>query len=53
MLERLKIGVLGVSWEAFLRILGLSEALGILLETSWSLLGVIWELWEAPRRSFG
>ena len=52
MLERLKIGVLGVSWEAFSRILELWEALGSLLEASWSLLGVIWELWEAPRRSF-
>ncbi len=52
MLERLKIGVLGVSWEAFSRILEPREVLGSLLEASWSLLGVIWELWEAPRRSF-
>ena len=22
------------------------------MEASWSLLGVIWELWEAPRQSF-
>ena len=53
MLERLKIGALGVSWESFSRLLELWEALGSLLEASWSLLGVIWELWEAPRQSFG
>ena len=52
MLERLKISVLGVSWDASLRILELWEALGSLLEASWSLLGVIWELQEAPRQSF-
>jgi len=47
-LERLKIGALGVSWESFSRLLELWEALVSLLEASWSLLGVIWELWEAP-----
>ena len=53
MLERLKIGVSGVSWETFSRILELWEALGSLLEASWSLLGLIWELWESQGLSFG
>ena len=44
---------LGVSWESFSRLLELGEALGSLLEASWSLLGVIWELWKAPRQQFG
>ena len=29
------------------------EALGRLLDASWSLLGIIWQLWNAPRQPFG